>query len=92
MADAPINPQTHSDATTNQAIRDRVLHDRARMPTKFVDDELIKSIWQDLDGRVSHEQIMQTANEVAARYADARVMTFIPIFIRRQTLERLKHS
>ena len=90
MADAPINSRTRSAAATNLVIRDDILHDPSCVPTEFVDDELINSIWQDLDGRVSHEQIRQTAIEVAARFANARVMTFIPIFIRRQTLERLK--
>jgi len=44
---------------------------------------------QDLDGCISQEQIRQTVYEVAARYQDAKISTFIPIFIRRATKERL---
>jgi len=58
-------------------------------PSEYVDDGLIEEIWQDLDGRIGHEQIRQSAYEVAARYQDAKISTFIPIFIRRNTKERL---
>lgn len=55
----------------------------------LVDEDLINGIYNDLDGRVNREQIRQTAYEVAGRYKDAKISTFIPIFIRRVTKERL---
>ena len=55
----------------------------------LVDEDLINGIYNDLDGRVNREQIRQTAYEVARRYKDAKISTFIPIFIRRVTKERL---
>lgn len=57
--------------------------------SEYIDDGLIEEIWQDLGGRISHEHIRQTVYEVAARYQDAKISTFIPIFIRRVTKERL---
>jgi hypothetical protein len=90
MADISTTSQTYSEVATDKIIHDPIVHDPASSPTDFVDDGLIEAIWQDLDGRVSYEKIRQTALEVAAKYVDARVMTFLTIFIRRQTMERLK--
>lgn len=56
---------------------------------EYINDGLVEEIWQDLDGRVSHGQIRQTAYEVAARYQNAKITTFIPIFIGRNTKEIL---
>lgn len=57
---------------------------------KELDDALIDQIWQDLCGQVSRVRIRQVAIEVAARFQDAKVKTFVPIFIRRNTCEQLK--
>jgi len=59
------------------------------IPCDLVDEDLIDAIYNDLDGRVNQEQIWQTAIEVAERYHDASVATYIPIFIRRQTIDIL---
>lgn len=56
----------------------------------LVNEELVEDIWRDLEGRVARENILQVATEVAAKFQEASVMTFVPIFIRRQTSERLK--
>ncbi|MFN2194515.1 MAG: three-helix bundle dimerization domain-containing protein [Anaerolineales bacterium] len=77
-------------STVNEVFVESVVDDQENLPSDFVDDGLVESLWQDLEGRVSHAQIRQTAREVAASYDGATVMTFITIFIRRQTLERLK--
>lgn len=95
MANISTDPQTQTELRIKPGIQDHTINDpmiqdRARVPADFVNDKLIDSIWQEFDGRVSHELIKQTAYQVAARYGDARVMTFIAIFIRRQTLEILK--
>jgi hypothetical protein len=55
----------------------------------MVDNALIESIWKALDSRVDREQITQAILEAEAGYKNARVKTFIPIFIRRDVLERL---
>ena len=95
MANISTDPQTQTELRIKPGIQDHTINDPmiqdwARIPADYVSDELIDSIWQELDGRVSHELIKQIAYQVAARYGDAKIMTFITIFIRRQTLEMLK--
>jgi len=80
MSDYLLTEQTYLGVNVNPQLI---------IPSEYVDDGLIEEIWQDLDGRISHEQIRQSAYEVAARYHDAKISTFIPIFIRRNTKERL---
>lgn len=56
----------------------------------YLDEPLIEQIWRDLEGQVSREQVRQVATGVAARFHTATVTAFIPIFIHRQTREKLK--
>lgn len=56
----------------------------------LVDDPVIEAIWSDLDGRVDREQVREVALNVAQEFADATVTSFVPLFIRRRTYERLK--
>lgn len=58
--------------------------------TDFVDETLIDDIWRDLDGRIDRDQIREVATKVAREFVDATVTSFIPLFIRRRTYERLK--
>jgi phage FluMu protein gp41 len=53
-------------------------------------DDLVDQIWQDLDGQVSREQVRQITAEVAAEFHKATITTFVPIFVRRQALRKLK--
>ena len=55
-------------------------------------DSIIEKVWQDLDGQLSREQIGQTVTEIALKYQDATVQAFVPIFIHRQAVERLKRQ
>jgi hypothetical protein len=55
----------------------------------LVDEELVDAMWRELDGRVDRELIWRTACSVAERYYDASITTYIPIFIRRLTIELL---
>jgi hypothetical protein len=57
----------------------------------YVDDLLIEEIWCDLGKQITREQIRQVAGEVAAEFRDVMITTFVPIFIRRLTLERLNN-
>lgn len=57
----------------------------------YVDDLLIDRIWSDLGKQIPHEHIRQVALEIAAEFRQAKVTTFVPIFIRRQTLQRLSN-
>lgn len=55
-----------------------------------VDDSLIERLWHDLDGQVSLEQIRRAVTEIAAEYQEAKLTTFVPIFIHRKALRQLK--
>ena len=55
-----------------------------------LDDALIEQVWRDLNGQVSRLKIRQVATDVAAMFQDAKVRTFVPIFIRRTTCEQLR--
>lgn len=59
-------------------------------PVDFIDEAIVEAIWSDLDGRIDREQVLETALAVARDFTDASVTTFIPLFIRRRTYERLK--
>ena len=61
----------------------------ASVGSGFVDNALIESVWKVLDGRVDREHIRQAILEVEAGYQNASVKAFIPIFVRREVLERL---
>jgi hypothetical protein len=58
----------------------------------YVDDALVETLWQDLDGRVPRQKIARAVSQVAARFEEATVTSFVPIFIRRQALEYLRHQ
>jgi hypothetical protein len=55
----------------------------------YLDDSLIEQIWQDLGGQVSRERIRQIAAEAAAEFRTATVTAFVPVFVRRRTLNKL---
>ena len=56
----------------------------------FLSEKFIKEIWVHLAGQIPREHICQIATEVASEYQDVKITTFLPIVIRRHTLERLK--
>jgi hypothetical protein len=64
--------------------------DSVDLGSGYADKALIESIWKALDGRVDRGHIRQAILEAAAGYQNATVKTFIPIFIRRDVLQRLK--
>lgn len=56
----------------------------------YLDETLIEKMWHELDEQVSREQIRLTAAQIAAQYREATVTTFIPVFVYRETYEKLK--
>lgn len=52
-------------------------------------DEVIEQIWQDLHRLIPRSRVAEVARQVAAGFADAKVETYIPLFVRRTTCERL---
>ena len=56
------------------------------------DDSLIEKVWCELGGQLPRERVSRVVTEVALRFQDARVKTFLPILIHRRTLERLNQE
>ena len=54
------------------------------------DDSLVEKVWHDLDGQVSREQVSQVVAEVAVGFQNASIKAFVPIFVHKLALERLK--
>lgn len=52
-------------------------------------EAIIEQIWSDLGGRASRSDIRRVVIEVAPKYADARILTYVPIFLGREVRRRL---
>jgi len=50
----------------------------------------VEQIWSDLGGTLSRTAIRQEVAEVIPVFDDARITTYVPIFVRRRTLARLR--
>ena len=53
-------------------------------------EAIIEQIWGDLGGVTSHSDIRKALMEVAPKYEDARIKTYVPILLRREVLRRLQ--
>lgn len=51
---------------------------------------VVEQIWSDLGGAVSRTAIRQEVAEVIPIFADVRITTYVPIFVRRRTVARLR--
>jgi hypothetical protein len=56
------------------------------------EDSLIETVWCELDKQVPRERVGCIVTEVARGFQDAAVKTFLPIFIHRRALERLRQE
>ena len=65
--------------------------DRISIASGNIDNALIELIWKELNGRLDREDISRAVLEAKARYQNATIKTFLPIFIRRYVLERLQY-
>jgi len=52
-------------------------------------EAIIEQIWKDLAGTASRADIRSLVIDVAPRYADARIFTYVPIFMRKEVRRRL---
>ncbi len=55
-------------------------------------EAIIEQIWKDLGDTASRSDIRSVLIEVAPRYADARIFTYVPIFMRKEVRRRLLGS
>ncbi len=53
-------------------------------------EALLERIWNDLEGTVSRSTIRQVFTEVIPYYESAPIQTFIPIFVQKETVKRLR--
>jgi FKBP-type peptidyl-prolyl cis-trans isomerase (trigger factor) len=53
-------------------------------------EAVIEQIWNDLNGTTSYSEIRRVITEVAPLYEDVRITTYVPIFLRRDVLQRLQ--
>jgi hypothetical protein len=53
-------------------------------------ETLIEKIRNDLGGTVSRSPIRQVVMEIIPRYESARIQTYVPIFVHKETVERLR--
>jgi len=53
-------------------------------------ETIIEQIFGDLGGIASRSDIAEALKEVAPSYKDARIKTFVPIFLRRDAIQRLQ--
>ena len=52
--------------------------------------EIAQSIWRDLDDEdFPFDRVRQVTDEVAASFADSKIRTYVPVFIRKRALEVL---
>jgi hypothetical protein len=55
-----------------------------------IDDLFVDAIWHELERQLPRERVRCVVAEVALGFQDAAVKTFLPIFVHRQALERLR--
>ena len=53
-------------------------------------ESLVEHVWTDLGGQVSRLAIRQKIADVVPVFQDARITTYVPIFVRRRTVEQLR--
>ena len=53
-------------------------------------ETLLERIWNYLGGTVSRSTVRQVLAEVIPNYESARVQAFVPIFVHRETVKRLR--
>jgi hypothetical protein len=52
-------------------------------------ETLIEQIWNDLEGTVTRSTVRRVLTTVTPKYENARIQSYVPIFLRKETVERL---
>lgn len=60
-----------------------------RSMTYQAPDEIVDLIWHDLAEQVERARVVEVAQDVVAEIGDVKVATFLPLFVRRISVERL---
>ena len=57
-----------------------------------MDKTLVEKVWHDLNEAVPREQVQRVVAQIALKYQDAPVQTFVPILIHREAIDQLRPS
>lgn len=71
----------------------QINYERGAPATKDSDwdiETIIEQVWNDLQGRVSRTDILGVIQEIMPRYENARISTYVPLFIRREAAAMLQ--
>ena len=61
-----------------------------RTPGDWDVETIVAKIRRDLNGSVTPSMVEEVLNEVIPKYTNARIQTFVPIFIHRDAVRQLK--
>jgi hypothetical protein len=53
-------------------------------------EPVVEQIWSDLGGTVTRPDIRREIEQVLPTFEDARITTYVPIFVRQRTVARLR--
>ena len=53
-------------------------------------DDLTEKVWRDLQGQVDQSKIREVLVDLKPKYKEARILTFIPVLMRRNAIEILR--
>ena len=62
---------------------------RAAGAAGFDVNQMTEQVWRELGGKVSRETVQQVVSDVVPRYQDARILSYVPIFVRQDALRAL---
>ena len=62
---------------------------QATVAAAFDVDQMTEQVWRELGGKVSRETIQRVVSDVVPRYQDARILSYVPIFVRQDALREL---
>jgi hypothetical protein len=54
-------------------------------------EAIIEQIWHTFKGATSREEIREMVAEAASEYEDVRIRTYVPIFVHRDVIQRLRN-
>jgi hypothetical protein len=55
-------------------------------------EHIVDYVWQRIDRRMGQDRIRQIVSEVAQEFEDAAVQAFVPVLVRRFSLERVREE
>lgn len=53
-------------------------------------DEIVELIWRDLSEQVERSRVAEVAQQVASAFGEVKVTAFLPLFVRRLSVDRLR--